>query len=217
MQGSRTSLQTVKTGMVRHIDDHRPACLCECTNAGLDLPPLRIFDLPWIAGKYRHTIPDRQLAQQRLAIDVAKRRIDVTESGTILIFDAEQHIQSATLQVRIHQHALDATLRQRAGKHGRQRADSHTGDCGAQHHHAVHIGMLRHRMRRMQARHGTVHGHRRTRIGFRPRRNGVIVSVADHSGWSVETLRRYGLPRSRRLRRQRHLGGNGWYSVHTAD
>lgn len=150
------------------IDDHRPACLCECTNAGLT-STIVIFDLLMDGGEYRHTIPRPAVcATAPLPSTRAKRRIDATEFGKPSHFIyAEQQYPIATLQVRsIHQYALDANAASAASIYANVK-DSHTATAELStttprpYRHAPPPDAPPH----AGARHGTVHGHRRTRIG----------------------------------------------------
>ena len=62
------------------VHDHRVLHLRERADACLDLPGLRVFASPGIAGQQRHAIPHGQFSQQRFAVHFAERGADVSEA-----------------------------------------------------------------------------------------------------------------------------------------
>ncbi len=122
------------------VHDHRVPYLRERTDARLDLPRLRIHVFPRVAGQQRHAIPHRQLPHQRLAVDVAKRRADVPETGAVLVLHAQQHIKPSACKIGVDQNAFASAFRQLAGQQSRQGAGSDSGEGGIYRHDIAQRG-----------------------------------------------------------------------------
>ena len=112
-----------------HIRQHDVVRLGQRIRGSLQLPPLRVRAAPRRVGEHTHPLPLGDLPVQRRAIDVAERCIEILQGEAGLMFDAEQHVESAAVQIGVEQCALDAPGGQGhpRQRHQRARADATAG------------------------------------------------------------------------------------------